>query len=541
MRGYADRREGNLQDVTDTVNSANPDPPTDERVLTNHEALQGLPDVETEVADVSVPPQPIVRRGGTFESFKHPDFVWFWFGALVSNVGTWMQNYALGIVVFAFRKSEFDLGLINFISGIPVLFLAIAGGALADRVNRRKLLIAIQVVLIGQAAALGYLYNSGRLSSGNVVTSLAWVAGLGMVAGVFAALQFPAWQAMLPDLVPRESLLNGIALNSAQFQSSRLIGPLVAGALVVAGAGMGEIFYVNAVSFLFVIAALWVIRPREPSAEERARAGRRGGTIETLLGGLRYALQDRVVGLLILSTAVMTVFGFPYMTLLPAIIDKSLGFAVNTDGYNRAVAIVMAANGLGAMVGALSVASLPPTVRRNRIIPIALLSFGVLLLAFALSRTLWLSAVISALRRCRAHDHELARQHVRAIEHTRAPSRQGDGIVHHVVHGDHADLGPCVRCAGPIHRTVRRCAGRGDRAHRVGSVPCLQPAAREARTSQVVDDSDAARREEEHEWSPGSPLSQSPTCHLPSESGSRRSTREGWRTPTGIRMRRSTS
>ena len=92
----------------------------------------------------------------------------------------------------------------------------------------------------------------------------------------------------------------------------------------------------------------------------------------------------------------MTIFGFPYMTLLPAIVSKSLGFAVKTDPYNRAVAIVMAANGLGAMVGALSVASLPPTVRRNRIIPVSLLSFGVLLFAFSLSRTLWLCAVISA-------------------------------------------------------------------------------------------------------------------------------------------------
>ncbi len=368
--------------------------PTDDsatRDLDRHFELQ------TEAANVEAPPPPIVRRGGTFESFRHRDFVWFWFGALVSNVGSWMQQYALGIVVFAFRRSEFDLGLVNFVSGIPVLFLAIAGGALADRVDRRRLLIRIQVVLIAQAAALGFLYNSGRLSSGHPTSALAWVAALGVVAGVFWALQFPAWQAMLPDLVPRESLLNGIALNSAQFQSSRLIGPLVAGTLVVAGAGMGEIFYANAVTFPFVIAALWVIRPEQASSVPGGGEARRNGTLETLLGGLRYALEDRVVGLLLLSTAIMTVFGFPYMTLLPAIVEKSLGFAVNTAPYNRAVAVVMAANGLGAMVGALGVASLPPSVQRNRIIPPSLLAFGGLLLAFSFSRALWLSAVISAL------------------------------------------------------------------------------------------------------------------------------------------------
>ena len=366
--------------------------------LEQNREFEELCQVETEVADVEAPPQTVVRRGGTFESFRNRDFSWFWAGALVSNVGTWMQNYALGIVVYAMRSSSFDLGAINFIIGIPVLFLAIPGGLLADRVDRRRLLIWIQIVLLFQAGALGWLYNVGTLRGGsNAIPALTWVAALGIIAGVFSALQFPAWQAMLPDLVPRESLLNGIALNSAQFQSSRLIGPLVAGALVVAGAGMGEIFYVNAASFLFVIAALAIIRPRFAlSAEARQSGRRREGAIKTLLGGLEYARQNRAVGTLILSTAIMTIFGFPYMTLLPAIVDKTLHLAEGTEGYKQGVALIMATNGLGAMVGALSVASLPSTVRRNRIIPFSLLAFGVSLLAFSLSRSLWLTMVVSA-------------------------------------------------------------------------------------------------------------------------------------------------
>lgn len=357
------------------------------------ESLDRLPRTPEIEADAEMPPREVVRHGGTFESFRHRDFTWFWFGSLVSNTGTWMQNYALGIVVYAFRGSEFDLGLINFISGIPIFFLAMAGGVLADRVDRRRLLMWIQVVLLLQASALGLLYNSGRLSSADPVSSLLWVGALGVIAGIFAALQFPAWQAMLPDLVPRESLLNGIALNSAQFQSSRLIGPLVAGGLVVAGAGMGEIFLVNAASFLFVIAALWTIRPGFASPRtERAREG----IVRGLLAGLHYARENRVVGLLIFSTAVMTVFGFPYMTLLPAYVNKALGFAEGGDAYNRGIALIMATNGLGAMAGALSVASLGTRARRNRIIPFSLLGFGVALLAFSLSHQLWLTAVISA-------------------------------------------------------------------------------------------------------------------------------------------------
>ena len=202
MRRYANRPRRNPTYVTPDDKRSDPTRSAQAGSRAAQDDVNNQYDVQTEVADVEAPPQPIVRRGGTFGSFRHRGFVWFWFGALVSNVGTWMQAYALGIVVFAFRQSEFDLGLINFISGIPVLFLAIAGGALADRVDRRKLLIWIQLVLIAQAAALGLLYNSGRLSSANVVTSLAWVAALGVVAGVFSALQFPAWQAMVPDLVP---------------------------------------------------------------------------------------------------------------------------------------------------------------------------------------------------------------------------------------------------------------------------------------------------------------------------------------------------
>lgn len=352
--------------------------------------------VETLESEEVAPPRSVVRRGSTFESFRHRDFSWFWTGALVSNTGTWMQTYALGIVVFSLRQSEFDLGLVNFAAGIPVLFLALPGGALADRTDRRRLLIGIQVVLIAQAALLGWLYNAGVISPADARRSLVIVAGLGMLAGIFSALQFPAWQAMLPDLVPRESLLNAIALNSAQFQSTRLIGPLLAGALVLAGAGMGDIFYVNAASFLFVIAALWIIRPNQLRHEAGGAHGRpREGAIKTLLGGVAYARENRAVGVLIVSTAIMTIFGFPYMTLLPAIVDKTLHLAEGTNEYKQAVALIMATNGLGAMIGALGVASLKE-VRRHRVIPFSLLGFGLMLLIFSLSRTLWLTSVISA-------------------------------------------------------------------------------------------------------------------------------------------------
>ncbi len=359
----------------------------------------GLDSLEVREADVGVPTPAVARRGGTFESFRYRDYTWFWSGALVSNTGSWMQNYALAIVVYSFRRSELDLGLVNFVSGVPVLVLALFGGMIADRLDKRRLLMVSQAILLVQATALGVLFATGHLSANNAVASLAWVAALGLLGGIMSALTFPAWQAMLPDLVPRESLLNGIALNSAQFQTSRLLGPLAASGLVILGASMGDIFYVNAASFLFVIAALAAIRLRPAEGTHAARSDRerptarptRAAVVENLMAGVGYARQNRVVGLLILSTAVMTIFGMPYMMLLPAIADKSL----HVDKLG--VSYLMAANGLGAVVGALVVAGMAHGANRNRMIPLSLLAMGAMLVAFGISRSFPASLVISAL------------------------------------------------------------------------------------------------------------------------------------------------
>ncbi len=332
-----------------------------------------------------------------FESFRHRDFRLFWAGSLVSNVGTWMQMYALSIVVFSFRRSSFDLGLVGFLSGIPTLFLALPAGAIADRVDRRRMLVVIQCVLLVEAAALGLLYNSGRLGPHDPIVSLVWVCSLGLVVGVFMAFQAPSFQSLMPDLVPRDLLMNGIALTSAQFQASRLLGPLLAAALTLAGAGMGEVFFVNSASFLFVIAALLAMRTHghhAPEAVAPAGAGSEGPWRQ-LTAGVRCARDDRAVGLLVLTTAFAVLFGFPYMVLLPAVVSAALGHT--GAELSRQVAYVMAANGLGAVAGALVVAALPAGVRRERIIPLALVALGVLLAAFGLARWLWLLLILSAL------------------------------------------------------------------------------------------------------------------------------------------------
>jgi len=354
-------------------------------------------------ADVAVPPAALVRRGwvaGTFESFRHRDFTLFWSGALVSNVGSWMQNAALALVVYALQpaRASFNTGLVQGLAGLPVLFLAIPAGAVADRVDRRKLLVWIQVVLLLQAGAIGILYDTHVLSPQHALLSLALVGGLGLVGGIFVAFQGPAFQSILPDLVPRESLMNGIALNSAQLQSSRMLGPAIVGAMVLAGAGMGLVFYINALSFLFVIAALLAIKPRAEfkaghSTEATRSAEAAAGAWKTLTAGIGYAREHRSVGLLILTTALLVFLGFPYMIILTAVIHARFP----AGNVSQLYSIVYMFNGMGALIGSLAIAGLPSTIDRNRVIPLTLLAFAALLVAFSFAPTLPIMAVCSVL------------------------------------------------------------------------------------------------------------------------------------------------
>jgi MFS family permease len=365
---------------------------TDKRRDDEARLERSVSDLATREADVEAPTQGVVRHT-TFESFRYRDFSLFWSGAFLSNVGTWMQNVALSLVVYSFRRSEADLGIVSFAQGIPVLFLAVYAGSLADRLDRKRLIIGTQVVLMVQATALGWLYATGQLSSKAPASSLLWVIGLSAVAGVMSALSFPAWQAVIPDLVPRESLLNAVALNSAQFQSARMLGPIAAGGLLLLGLGYASVFYVNAVSFLFVIAALVVVRVHY--AQPHVGDGSESAWVR-ITAGLRYARGHRRVRTILTSIAVLTVFGMGYVVLIPAVADKVLGFHVLAE-RDRIASYIYAANGLGAVVSALVVAGLPPHVRRENLMRFSLTGMAVLLLAFSAARTLPVILAVSTL------------------------------------------------------------------------------------------------------------------------------------------------
>ncbi len=362
---------------------------------TPEEGARSVAEVES---DAGSPTIEVVRHGRTFESFRHRAYALFWSGAFVSNTGSWMQTSVVALLAYGFRHSEADLGIVTFISQIPSLFLALPGGVLADRFDKRRLIIWAQVLLMFQAIAFGILYVTGRLGPETPIASLAWVAGLGLIAGVLTSLSFPAWQAILPDLVPRPLLLNAIALNSAQFQSARMLGPVAAFlVMLVAGAasGMADVFWINAISFLFVIGALLAVRVAPHAAKKRADAPHEG-MWTALKAGVSYAATHRMIGIVILSTAIMSFVGMPYAFLMPAVAEKVLGYP-GAAAYTPINYALLGGNGFGALIGALVVASLPHSVQRERLMRWTILATAIVLIVFAFTPWLWLSLPLSVL------------------------------------------------------------------------------------------------------------------------------------------------
>ncbi len=358
--------------------------------MSEERASQERPPVPTSgptcEADTVAPPAGIereARRAGlsTFESFGVRDFRLFWIGSLLSNTGTWMQTTALGWLVYVLTRDELALGLVNFVAGVPVFLFILFAGAAADQMDRRKLLIWMQWALGAQAVALGWLTVTGSISMPAVYVLAAF-------GGVIAAFAFPAWQATIPDLVPGRLLLNAIALNSAQFNGARLVGPVLAGAVLALFArdeavGAAAVFFANAASYLFVVWALVVVRPCQQIAP-----GNGEGPLARLSAGLRFAAGRRDVAMLLVTQVFITVFGLPFTALMPVLAAETLG--QGSVGYSA----LLAANGGGALVGALALASLRPDARRERIIGLSVPAMGAMLLGVSISRSYPLTWVL---------------------------------------------------------------------------------------------------------------------------------------------------
>jgi MFS family permease len=311
-------------------------------------------------------------------ALTHRNFRLLWLAALGSTIGTWMQNYAQAWLVFDLTKSNFYLGLDAFLGQLPVLLFMLIGGVIADRHDRRLLLTGSQLVQASSAFILAALIFTGHVT-------VAFIFALSFASGCGQAFGGPAYQSLIPSLVPRRDLPNAIALNSTQFNLSRVLGP-AAGGVILTTIGAAACFGVNGLSFFFVVIALALLRlpPHSPPPDRRALG------VE-LRSGLQYVRDNRVMFTLTGLVFISTFLAMPILTLLPTFATEVLS---GRQTPQARLSMLMACQGLGAIVGALTVGSLGRFRHMGRTLLAVQIGLGVLIAAFALSRTLSLSLVL---------------------------------------------------------------------------------------------------------------------------------------------------
>jgi MFS family permease len=310
-------------------------------------------------------------------AFRYRDFRVIWWGALISTIGTWMQKYAQGWLIMSLTGSAFYLGLDDLLNQLPVILFTLIGGVIADRHDRRRLLIGSQIVQAASAFALGALVWTGRVEIWHVL-ALSFLSGCGQAFGG------PAYQSLIPSLVPRKELPNAIALNSIQFNLSRVLGPTL-GSPVLLTVGAAGCFLLNGVSFFVVIVALLSLRIVHKPQENPAHI------MEDLKDGLRYVRGEPALRMLTVLVFLSTFLAVPLVTFLPIFAKEVL---IGTSAPETRLAGLMAAQGLGAIGGALIVAGLGRFKHMGRALLSIQLGFGALIVLFAMSRSLSVSYLL---------------------------------------------------------------------------------------------------------------------------------------------------
>lgn len=323
---------------------------------------------------------PVRPNSGMFRALSHRNYRRFWVGAFLSNVGTWMQAVAQGWLVLQLTNSAFWLGLDAFMATAPGFFLTLAGGVFADLVDRRRLLLYTQVVAGLAAFALAILVGTNSVN--------VWmVLGFSFITGCCMAIAGPSYQAMTFDMVGREDLANAVALNSSQFQLSRVVGPVFAG-LGFKFFGLAGCFYANGVSFIAVVIALNLVHlDRSKRNLSNHSVKDRRALWRDLIEGFRYVRNRPRVSSLLSISAVTSLFGAPYLTLVP-IFARDI-FQLGESG----LALMMGIAGAGAFFAALLLAYLGDFRRKGWSVLGGAFSFGVCLIGFALATNLKVSLI----------------------------------------------------------------------------------------------------------------------------------------------------
>ena len=309
-----------------------------------------------------------------FRALRHRNFRLFWSGQLISVIGTWMQSVGQGWLMHRLTDSAWMLGVLAFTQFLPVLLFSLWAGVVADRVDKRRMVIVTQALALVQALALAVVVSSGIVQPWMLLV-------LAFVFGTINAFDLPARQSFLVEMVGKEDLPNAIALNSAAFNTARVVGPAIAG-VVVALAGEAWCFWINAVSYVVVLAMLrrLDLPPRAVTAS--------GDAASSLLEGARYVLATPPVRNLLILLGCMCSLGFQYMTLLPVYARQIL--RTGSEAYG----LMVSAFGLGSLLSAIALTRRHDRWRLRRNLQIALVTASLGMAVFAWSRALPLTLVM---------------------------------------------------------------------------------------------------------------------------------------------------
>ena len=311
-------------------------------------------------------------------ALSHRNFQLFFVGQGVSLIGTWMQSVALGWLVLELTNSPFAVGLNQALRSFGVLAFTLYAGTVVDRVDKRRMIVWTQILQMLEALALAALVWTKTLVTWEVMA-------LAFGFGIVNAFDIPGRQAFIIELVGKDDLMNAIALNSSMFNAARIVGPAIGGVLIGA-AGIGACFFLNGVSYIAVIAGLLAMRLPPFTPRPATGSGWHG-----FREGVRFIRSDPRMFSLVVLVAVMSVFGFPVLVLMPVIARDVL----HTDA--RGYGLLMAAVGVGAMIGALTLALTGRQVRKGRALLDGGVAFAAFLVAFAAARAFWLALVLLAL------------------------------------------------------------------------------------------------------------------------------------------------
>ena len=336
-------------------------------------------------------------HSSTFRAFRHYNYRLWFFGQGVSLIGTWMQSMAQQVLVYRLTGSAASLGIVNLMALIPLIPFSLWGGSLSDRFSKQKIILWAQVGMLVQAVILAAFTWSGIVQIWHVYV-------LALLLGVANAVDLPARQAFTVELVEgKEDLTNAIGMNSAMFNGARALGPALAG-VIVAITGEGTAFFLNGLTFLAVIISLLLMRnlPKPASQEVRSKP-----TTEHILEGLKFIVKNRNLMILVSLVAVSAFLSMPYNTLMPALADQVLSVSSGPvishicdpqTGWFTCQApealplgMLMAGVGIGAVFGALTVASLPDNAKRGRWLTVGNLGFPLFLLGVSFSRSFLVS------------------------------------------------------------------------------------------------------------------------------------------------------